>query len=124
MVLYFSLFRNEPQVTFPGLILDERLSYFSLIIDLKSRCHRSLDLLTQLTSISCGSDRRTLVQFFTGFVLCKLDYVCVIHGQTSKFYLRLIDTLQNARLRNASEVFRSSLKVSLEVETSLISLSL
>lgn len=122
--LYDTPIQPETQIRFLGIIFDNRLTYLPHIRHLRSSCRRPLDLLKHLTSKSWGANRKTMLHLYTTLVRSKLDYGCAIYGQTSRSYLHLLDPIQNEGLRIATGAFKSSPKVSLEVESNTMPLSL
>ena len=100
------------------------MTYNSHIFHLKTTCHKSLDLISNIASKRWGSDKRTLQTLYTTLTLSKLDYACQIYSQTHPRHLIQLNPIQNRALRIISGAFRSSPTVSLEVETQTLPLTL
>ena len=114
----------RPHIRLLGVHFDGRLSYRHHITLLKASCSRILDVISLVAGRSWGADRRVLLRLCQTLVTSKLDYGCVLYGQASEARLKLLDPVQNRALRLATGAFRSSPKVSLEVEANVMPLSL
>lgn len=64
----------ESQVRFLGMIINDRLTYFPHIVILKVSCHRSLNLLRHLTSITWGCGQQNLISIvYNDWPICLFD---------------------------------------------------
>ena len=96
------------QARFLGLIFDRRLTFRNHILDLKTKCLKSLDVLKVVGNTEWGADRKTLLHLYQALVRSKLDYGCVVYGSAAKSNLKLLNTIHHSGLRLALGAFRTS----------------
>ncbi len=104
------------ETKFLGLIFDKKLNYKSHITRLKIDCTKALNLLYVLCNTDWGADRKVLLRLYRSLVRSKLDYGCIVYGETFKSYAKMIDPIHNKGLRICTGAFRSSPVCSLYVE--------
>ena len=116
------LYLNDTQIPiigeskFLGLLFDSKLSFISHIKSLKSRCTKSLDLITVLSNTTWGADRKVLLRLYRALIRSKLDYGCIVYGSARPSYIKRLDTVHNQGLRLCLGAFRTSPVQSLYVE--------
>ena len=106
-----------------GLTFDERLTWKLHIDDLKTKCHKAMNLLKCLSRKSWGSDRVTLLRLYRTIIRPRLDYGCEVYRSAKPYILKKLDAIHHQSLRIASGAYRSSPTVSLCAETGELPLS-
>ena len=112
------------EAKFLGLIFDQKLTFLPHILNLKTSCLKSLDLLRVVGHTDWGADRSVLLRLYRAVIRSKLDYGCVVYGSARKSYLEKLDTIHHQGLRICLGAFRTSPVKSLYVEAGEPSLSL
>ena len=107
---------------FLGLVFNRTLSWETHIRELKKACQKPLQLMEYLSHTTWGADRCSLLRLYNALVQSKLDYGCAIYGTASENILRTLEPLQTKGLRLATGAFKSSPKVSLQVECDVMPL--
>lgn len=108
-----------------GLLFDApRLRWAPHIRYLRADIIRRISLLKHLASPNWGASCRFLRQFYCAYIRAKLDYGCVLYRTASDSLLSRLDPLQNTCLRLILGARRTTPVLSLQVETTLLPLSL
>ena len=108
--------RHVTETRFLGMTFDPKLYWTTHIKNLRTRCHRSLQLLTCLSHMTWGADRTTLLRVYRSLIRSQLDYGCQIYGSATATCLKTLDGIHHQALRIATGAFRSSPVVSLYAE--------
>ena len=104
------------ETKFLGLIFDRKLNFKSHILKLKTECAKALNLLIVLSNTDWGSDRQTLLLLYRSLVRSKLDFGCIVYGESYQSYVKMLDPIHNKGLRLCLGAFRASPVDSLYVE--------
>ena len=83
---------------------------------LKIECVKALNLLIVLSNTDWGSDRQTLLLLYRSLVRSKLDFGCIVYGESYQSYVKMLDPIHNKGLRLCLGAFRTSPVDSLYVE--------
>ena len=75
-----------------------------------------------ISCLSWGADRNTLVRLYSAPVRSKLDYGCQFYGSANANLLKRLDPIQNQCLRACTGAFKSSPIASLCVESDIMPL--
>ena len=117
------LFINHQQISvldtarFLGIIFDKKIPFLHHILNLRTRCEKSLNILKVLSNTSWGADRVSLLKIYRAVTRSKMDYACQIYGSAGISYLKNLDTVHHSALRICSGAFHTSPVVSLYVDT-------
>lgn len=99
-----------------GVIFDPKLTWKMHIDNLKTECHRRINILKALASINWGADREILLNSYRAIIRSKLDYGAIIYDSASPSITQKLAPIQTASLQIALGAFRSSPKHSILVE--------
>ena len=97
-------------------MFDRKLNFKSHILKLKTECVKALNILIVLSNTDWGSDRQTLLLLYRSLVRSKLDFGCIVYGESYHCYVKMLDPIYNKGLRLCLGAFRTSPVDSLYVE--------
>ena len=109
---------------FLGIVLDPRLSMTKHVAYIKSKCSKRLNLFRCIAGTDYGADRKTLLQLYKALVLPIIEYGAVAYAGASENTLKKLETIQNAFIRIALGVMKTSPIPSLQIEAVIPSLQL
>ena len=101
---------------FLGITFDEKLTYTHHIMDLKSRCTKSINLLKVLSSTNWGANRKTLLMIYRALIRSKIDYGNYIYQVARNYYLKQLYVIENEALRLCLGAYKTTPINSLHVE--------
>ena len=116
------IFINQRQISildtarFLGVTFDKKITFLPHILNLRTRCDKSLNILKVLSNTSWGADRISLLKIYRAIIRSKMDYGCQTYGSACSTYLKKLDTVHHSALRICSGAFRTSPVVSLYVD--------
>ena len=116
------IFINQRQISvldtarFLGIIFDKKITFLPHILNLRTRCDKSLNILKVLSNTSWGADRVSLLKIYRAITRSKMDYGCQIYGSAGTSYLKKLDTVHHSALCVCFGAFRTSPVVSLYVD--------
>ena len=116
------LFINQRQISisdtahFLGVTFDKKITFLPHILNLRTKCEKSLNILKVLSNTSWGADRVSLLKIYRAITRSKIDYACQIYGSAGNSYLKKLDTVHHSALRICSGAFRTSPVISLYVD--------
>ena len=96
------------EVTFLGVIFDNKLSFLPDLRYLKNKCTKPLNLLRVVAHTAWGADQQTLLHLYRSLIRSKLDYGSIVYGSASGSYLHMLDSIQNHALRLCLGAYRTS----------------
>jgi ribonuclease HI len=105
-------------VKFLGLWLDNKLNWKEHVMQLKTKCLRTLNLLRCLSGTAWGADRTTMLRIYRALVRSKLDYGSTVYASARESYLKPLNTVHNAGIRLAIGALRTSRVESLYCDAS------
>ncbi|XP_017780626.1 PREDICTED: uncharacterized protein LOC108565596 [Nicrophorus vespilloides] len=109
---------------FLGIWFDDKLCWRNHIGSLVRSCYQGVNILRALSGLDWGSDPRTLLMFFRGYVRSRLDYACGLYSFCAKALLDQLDRIQNQCLRICIGVLSSTPLIVLHVETGVFPLEI
>lgn len=91
-----------------GLTFDKKMTWIDHINNLKSECHKRLNILKVLSSKKWGADRKCLLQAHQSIVKQKIDYGSIIYDSAQKRTLQSLEAIHNQGLRLSIGAFKTS----------------
>ena len=103
---------------FLGMVLDgPLLTWKEHISYLVQACQKRLNIMKVIASKNWGADQKTLLMFYNAYILGKLNYGAPIYDSASISVKEKLNPVQNAALRLATRVRRTTPVVVLQGET-------
>lgn len=99
---------SKSSVKFLGLHFDYRLSWNEHIINLKTDCSKTINIIKWLSHSKFGCSQSVLFHLYITLIRSKLDYGSIVYLSSPKSYLAKLDVIQNNCLRLISGAFRTS----------------
>ena len=106
-----------PSVKFLGMHFDGSLTWKFHIRNLKTKCTKRLAILKNLSHLTRGADRHTLIQLYNALIRQILDYGSVVYSSANESILQTLNPIHNPALRISMGAFKSSPVVSLYAES-------
>ena len=121
LTLHGSRVQVRESTRYLGLIIDKRLNWKDHMDHLRAKCTSSVNLIKHVSHLSWGLTEKRYNDYTT-LVQSELDYGAQVYGASKSNVLKHLEPIQNACLRAITGAFRSSLAVSLCVETGMFPL--
>ena len=102
---------------FFGVIFDRKVTFLLGILNSRTKCEKSLNILKILSNASWGADHVSLLKIYQTITRSKMDYACEIYSSAGISYLKKFDTVHHFALCICSGAFRTSPDVSTYVDT-------
>ena len=81
-------------VRFLGVTFDKKITFLPHILNLRTRCDKSLNILKVLSNTSWGADRISLLKIYRAIIRSKMDYGCQTYGSACSTYLKFTDQMR------------------------------
>ena len=91
-----------------GIIFDPKLSFFSHIKYLRTKCNKTIKLLRTIAHSCWGGSKETLLKLYCSLIRSRLDYGCFIYGAARKTYLKELNTIHHQGLRQVLGTYSTS----------------
>ena len=99
-----------------GISFDRKLSFIPHIKYLRTKCNKTIQLLSAIAHTNWGGSKETLFKSYRSLIRSRLDYGCFIYGAARKTYLKELNTIHHQELRLALGAYRTSPVESLYTE--------
>ena len=106
-----------PSVKFLGMHFDSSLNWKFHIRKLKTKCTKRLAILKNLSHLTWGADRHTLIQLYNALIRPLLDYGSVVYSSANDSILQTLNPIHNSALRISMGAFKSTPIISLYAES-------
>ena len=73
---------------FQSIIFDKRITFLPRILNLQTKCDKSLNILKFLLNTSWGADRVHMLKIYRAVTRSKIEYRCQVCSSTRVFYLK------------------------------------
>lgn len=108
-----------------GLIFDApTLTWKAHTKYLKTEGLKRINIMKSVSSVNWGASGKVLRQFYSAYILAKIDYGSYLYASAADTHLKQIDIIQNAGLRLILGARRSTPILSLQAESRIPPLSL